>query len=278
MTDSRKASLATVPSRVETVVDAAPFRPKVVKSAGRVLEILEFFDDIRREAPIAEIAKRLKYPHSSTAALLKSLTELGYLDYDPRTRTYLPSPQVTLLGTWLDGGPVRDGSLVRMMEELARQTGDSVILAVRNGIYSQFINVVQARTEMRFHIPQGSRRLVVWSATGFALLRREGDETIQALVRRTNAEAPAGQRPTDPRRTLAHVRETRERGYAFSRGLVTPGAGSIAIPLPRGVDKRNRSLVVALSGPLKGFVAREHEIVRLMRDAIGRFIRVADKV
>src|SRR5690349_21704846 len=89
---------------VPTVVDAAPGRPSVVKSAGRVLEILEFFDEIRREASEAEIAHKLAYPQSSTSALLKSLTRLGYLDYDAASRTYLPSPRVALLGTWLDAG------------------------------------------------------------------------------------------------------------------------------------------------------------------------------
>jgi DNA-binding IclR family transcriptional regulator len=258
-------------SDVATVVDAAPTRPAVVKSAGRVLEILEFFDEVRREAQVAEIATRLGYPQSSTSVLLKSLTQLGYLDYDPSTRTFLPTARVALLGTWLDEGPVRDGSLIRMLEELSRATGDTIILAARNGIYSQYIHVVQARTAMRFHVPQGSRRLVVWSATGFALLRLAEDEQIRALVRRTNAElAPA--QLIEPRRVLANIRQLRDEGYFFSRGLVTPGAGSIAMLLPSGVDRRDRPLAIGVSGLLDQFVRREHEIVACMREALRRYM------
>jgi DNA-binding IclR family transcriptional regulator len=260
-------------AEVPTVRDAAPVRPSIVKSAGRALRILEFFDEIRREATEAEIADRLAYPQSSTSALLKSLIQLGYLEYDVDTRTYLPSPRVALLGTWLDAGPVRDGSLIRLLEGIAQATGDTVILAARNGIYSQYIHVIQARSHMRFLVPTGSRRLAVWSATGFALLGGATDEEIRALTRRTNAELAEPQ-PVNPRKVLANVRQLRERGYFFSRGLVTPGAGSIAMPLPRGIDRRDRPLAIGVSGGLDDFVRREQEIVACIGDRIRRFIHL----
>ena len=62
-----------------------------------------------------------------------------------------------------------------MLEEISQKTGDTVIIAARNGIFSQYIHVLQARSAMRFHVPHGTRRLVVWSATGFALLTRSTD-------------------------------------------------------------------------------------------------------
>lgn len=254
------------------VVDAAPRSAGLVKSAGRVLQILEFFDEVQREARVAEIADRLDFPQSSTSVLLKCLTQLGYLDYDPSSRSFLPSPRVALLGTWLDKGPVRNGSLIRMLEELSQRTGDTVILAARNGIYSQYIHVLQARTAMRFHVPPGSRRLVAWSGTGFALLSCGTNADAQALCRRTNAEAPRDQPAIDVRGCLDNVRRAREDGYFFSRGLVTPGAGSIALPLPRGIDQRDRPLAVAISGPLDDLLRREHGIVAAMRDAVARYL------
>ncbi|BBK32551.1 IclR family transcriptional regulator [Stella humosa] len=256
---------------VETVVDAAPMRPSVVKSAARVLEIIEFFDEVRREAQVGEIANRLGYPQSSTSVLLKTLVKLGYLDYDGATRNFLPTARVALLGSWLDQGPIREGSLIRMIEELSRTTADTVILAARNGIYSQYIHVVQARTTMRFHVPQGSRRLVVWSATGYALLERAEDDLVGALVRRTNSEV-APQPLIDRRQVLENVRQVRQHGYFFSRGLVTPGAGSIAVPLPLGIERRDRPLTIAVSGLLDDFTRREGQIVAAIRDAVQRFI------
>lgn len=243
-----------------------------VKSAGRVLRILEFFDEIQREARVAEIAERLSFPQSSTSILLNCLVDLGYMDYLPESRSFLPSPRVTLLGTWLDKGPVRNGSLIRMLEEISHKTGDTVIVAARNGIFSQYIHVLQARSAMRFHVPQGSRRLVVWSGTGFALLTGCGEKEIRALVTRTNAEAAPGHPRVDINRVLENVRQTRRAGYYFSTGLVTPGGGSIAMPLPDGIDGRNRALTVAVSGILDEIARREQEIVALLKDVVQRYL------
>jgi hypothetical protein len=71
---------------------AHPRAKGTVKSAGRVLQIFEFFDEIQREARVAEIAERLAFPQSSTSILLKCLVDLGYLDYLPEARSFLPSP------------------------------------------------------------------------------------------------------------------------------------------------------------------------------------------
>ena len=257
------------------VTEATSYGPPAtgsVKSAGRVLRILEFFDEIQREARVAEIAERLSFPQSSTSILLNCLVDLGYMDYLPESRSFLPSPRVTLLGTWLDKGPVRNGSLIRMLEEISHKTGDTVIVAARNGIFSQYIHVLQARSAMRFHVPHETRRLVVWSATGFALLTKCTDNEIRALCTRTNAEAPSGQPRVEINQVLENVRQTRRDGYFFSTGLVTPGAGSIAVPLPDGIDGRDRALTVAVSGILGEIARREKDIVELLHDVAKRYL------
>ncbi|WP_307355880.1 IclR family transcriptional regulator [Methylobacterium brachiatum] len=237
-----------------------------------MLQILEMFDEIQREARVSEIAERLNFPQSSTSVLLKCLAQMGYLDYDAGSRSFLPSPRVALLGAWLDKGPVRDGSLVRMLEHLSERTGGTVILAARNAIFSQYVHVLQARTAMRFHVPTGTRRLVVWSATGTALLADSPDAEISPLVRRTNAEAMAEQPPIQVAAVMANLARVRRDGHFFSRGLVTPGAGSIAVPLPKRIDRKGRPLAVAISGLVDEFERREAHIVATIQDAIARFL------
>ena len=51
----------------------------IVKSVGRVFEVLELFDAERAALTATTIARTLKYPASSTVALLKSIVRLGYL-------------------------------------------------------------------------------------------------------------------------------------------------------------------------------------------------------
>ena len=260
-------------TRVTEATSYGPTGHGAVKSAGRVLQILELFDDIQRDARVAEIAERLSFPQSSTSILLRSLVDLGFMDYLPESRSFLPSPRVTLLGTWLDKGPVRNGSLIRMLEDISQQTGDTVIIAARSGIFSQYIHVLQARSAMRFHVPQGSRRLAVWSATGCALLIKCTEKEIRALCTRTNAEASHGQSHIEINDVLKNIEQTKRAGYFFSTGLVTPGAGSIAVPLPDGIDGHDRALTVAVSGPLDDIARRERDIVALLNDAMQRYLK-----
>jgi DNA-binding IclR family transcriptional regulator len=62
-----------------------------VKSAQRVLELLEFFAEERRPAPVGVIAQALGWPQSSTSVLLKGLAETGFFDHDARAGLYAPT-------------------------------------------------------------------------------------------------------------------------------------------------------------------------------------------
>ena len=250
--------------------DPAPPSMGVVKSAGRALQLLEFFEDIRRPARAVEAAAALGMPQSSSSMLLRSLRELGYLDYDPATRTYLPSPRVALLGSWLDAGPVRDGRVTRLLEHLNESYVKTTFLAARNSIFAQYIYMMPARSTMRFHVATGARRLLVGSAAGRALLTDAPDDEISRLHRRTAAEFP------DFRLTLDQVMENvaamRAQGHFLSRALVTEGAAALAIRLPRGIDKAGRPIALAMAGLLDEFERREAEFADVMKDAAARFL------
>jgi len=61
--------------------------PRSVKSACRVFEILEHFKDAKQPLRLSAIAERLHYPLSSTAALLSTMAEQGYLQFESVSRT-----------------------------------------------------------------------------------------------------------------------------------------------------------------------------------------------
>src|ERR1700712_485157 len=101
----------------------------IVKSAQRVIELLELFSDLRMGITVADVASTLKMPQSSTSALLHSLHTLGYLTLDREGRTYLPTSRVALLGAWIEPALVREGPVLQMMRTIAEEVGFSVFLA-----------------------------------------------------------------------------------------------------------------------------------------------------
>ena len=46
-----------------------PAKTDVIKTAGRIFEVLEFFDQERRPLGLVELVGRFQYPQSSMAAL-----------------------------------------------------------------------------------------------------------------------------------------------------------------------------------------------------------------
>ena len=235
----------------------------VVKSAGRALEVLSIFDDVQRGMRVGEITELLGFPQSSTSVLLKSLVKLGYLDYEASNRTYSVSARVALLGAWIANGAIVSGAVSRLMEELSSETGHTITLASRNGIFAQYIHVIQATNALRLHTPVGTRRLLVWSASGFALLSDVPEVEIRALVRRTSSEQSRQKLNADE--VVKNVRKFREDGYFFSRELVTPGGGHIAMRLPTRSIGREHCLALGVSGWIEEIQRNEAKTVKLMR-------------
>ena len=254
------------------VVDAAAAPRSSVKSAVRVLSILETFDDVCRPMRVGEIATRLAYPQSSTSYLLRDLVELGYLDYDPACHTYMPTPRVALLGTWAASNTVSAGPLVRLAQQVSLRTRRTITLAVRNGIYARYIHVQEPGDDPPLHVPIGTRRLLAWSASGFAILTAECEERIWSLVQRTNAEVRMGDSRLNAAAVLAHVRRCSSQGFFFSDGMVTAGNGHIAMLLPPLMTD-GRTVAIGVAGRSAGLRHGLAEVVGVLR----RLIEIAER-
>lgn len=217
----------------------------VVKSAGRVIQILEFFDGVQREASVTEISRALNYPQSSTSVLLRSLVSMGYLLHDPYRRTYLPTRRVSLLGNWVDPAIMQQGKLLGMVDELARQSGQTVVMATANGLNAQYIYVTRDESlpEAAPGVAIGALRPIATTAVGRALLSTYADEDVTRLLRRFNAERPAAIDPIHPATFMEALKRDRARGYFRGDGA-EPGQACIAMVL----DRKRQLLVLGIEG------------------------------
>ncbi len=242
-----------------------------VKSAARVIEVFEYFDRIRRAASVTEVARALGYPQSSTSVLLRSLVELGYLEQDEARRNYLPTPRVTLLGSWIEPLLAPGGEIVRMMDELGEQTGETIILGVPSGEVVRYIHVVQATQAMRLHVGNGTIRPMAISGMGRLFMSGMDENRVRQIVQRYNAELAAGQTPlylAAVRRDLAAIRV---EGYVPSFDRVTQGAGGISVLLP--VVPHGMPMAVAIGGLSRTINDNRERFLQLIRKSIRRHLQ-----
>ena len=103
--------------------------------------MLELFDAERVALSATSIARTLKYPDSSTVALLKSMMHLGYLTYDNAERTYFPTPRMALIGAWLEKSFFVDGHLLDLIDDIATATEVSIYLSWQSDLEVHYVRV-----------------------------------------------------------------------------------------------------------------------------------------
>jgi DNA-binding IclR family transcriptional regulator len=237
-----------------------------VKSAQRVLELLEFFAEERRPAAVGVIALTLGWPQSSTSVLLRGLAETGYFDHDARTGMYAPNVRIALAAAWLQEHLYSEHNLLRLMEGVLERTGHTVMIGTRRGVHVRYLHVLQATREGRFLAKTGSLRPLFRSAAGKVLLTTLTDREVAMLLRKANALE------VDPAHRLefADVRReiegTRRCGYSISMGTSEPGAAALAVLVP--VSRDRDPMTLSVGGPMREIRSEREQLAAVLREAI----------
>lgn len=246
-----------------------------VKSAQRVLELLEFFADVQKPATVKEISQTLGYPQSSTSMLLRSLCDAGYFDHDPRTGLYSPNVRLTLVTAWIEEHLYSEQSLMRLMHTVHDACGHTVSIAKLQGAQVRYLHVLQATRPGSFTAKIGSLRPLFLSAAGQMLLTTRLEREVPALLRRANAleTDPARQRDLDT--ALKDRRKVLEQGWAMSLGTSTPGAAGLAILLP--VPRHHDPMALVLGGPTAEVRRDRVTLLALLNEAVTTMRDVATR-
>lgn len=238
---------------------------EVVKSVGRVLEVLELFSDERTPLNATEVERHLNYPQSSTLALLKSLVKLGYLSFDRIDRSYFPTTRVAYLGQWLETSLYSGRELSTMMNDVREATGESVVLSCQNDLLMQFLQVLPGRRPLAVNVQAGETAPLFKSVIGLVALSARTDEDVAKLAARHNRRTPARER-VDLVEVRAGIDEIRARGHGVSFETYVHGLGVVAWPLPR--DGALMPLILSVAGPAQSIRAEVDDIVRIVRVAL----------
>lgn len=242
-----------------------PQAPAVVKSARRVMEILELFDEVQAPMQLIDISRRLNYPAASALALLKSLQAMDYMAFDPIQKSYSPTIRVAMLGGWIQGQVFLNGAIVSLMNALVEQIGETVMLGMQNDIYAQYVHTVQSAKSLRYFLKPGTLRPIWRSATGLALLAAQPDEQVRKLIKKINARLDPNDLPIKEPALLDELAQVRHQGYGYSDQL-NEGISAISILLPYKAN--GRAVAIGIGGPTTRVKPRLLELVQLMHSLI----------
>jgi DNA-binding IclR family transcriptional regulator len=246
----------------------------VIKTARRLFEVLEYFDEIQQPISLKDISAHFAYPVSSASALLKSMVVMGYLDYDGYSRTYMPTMRIALLGNWVQGALFGEGRILALMKHMNDVTHETIAIATQSDLFLQYIHVVPSTYPIIFHLKPGTVRPLARSGLGWLLLSARSDEMIEKLLRRINVEEEDRKLRIALPDLMVRIREIRRQGYVFSEHTVTVGVGVIGMLLP--IRRHGRILAIGVGGPVERLEQKKKRILSELRAGIARFVVDSD--
>jgi len=137
-----------------------------IKTAKRIFEVLEYFEDVKRPISLKEVSTKCNYPTSSAAALLKSMVTLGYLFYDSYNRTYLPTMRIAQMGEWLNTGLFGDSAILALVDYVHQELDELVNISTQSDLHAQYIHCLQTSKRLRFDVKPGEVRPLAISGVG----------------------------------------------------------------------------------------------------------------
>lgn len=237
-----------------------------IKSSYRTLAIFEFFAEYKKPATVGQICRSLDIPQSSASNILRSLQAISYLSYDPDTRVFFPTMRMAFLSNWKIEANEQSAKMPSLLKSISKTLEENVVLAQRNGIFSQYIFVVHHNRSLEKHVEIGSVRPLATSATGWSLLKDESDYEIGKIIARTSDEIEKREILDSLKMTRAHINKTRIQGYAYSEGNTAKNAAGVAMNLPN--DGRLPTLAIAVAGEPSRIEKKTSLIAQVLREFI----------
>jgi DNA-binding IclR family transcriptional regulator len=242
------------------------------KTARRVIEVLEFFDEQNRQVTVMDIVRRYNRPQSSTSELLASLVELGLLYKDPGSRSYTLTPRAAILGSLSQPSLVRDGTLSMLIDRVVAQTGLGTALFGMVRLNAQIFRWCTGSKHLvseRGLLANGGQDRLCESPAGWLLLSTIAPSYCERVVRRLNAEAPAD-RKFNYGAMLQRIQECGRRGYAVGpAGFSSSGEmAAVMLPLQPGESPMAVGFVYQPNDAIEAM-----KLVELLQSSVQRCIR-----
>lgn len=243
-----------------------------VRQVDNALDLFELFAKNKRPLTLTTIASVLGMPKSSVFNLIDTLLSRGLI-YETRQRGgYYPTPRLYEISSQIMEGDVFLQGIHGELELLAAETGETVLLAARQGAEVVYVDVVESNSPIRYFAKYGERRPLYTTSTGKAILTSyDAKERLKIL---SGIEFVRYQESTftDVGRLMRELDACVKRGWTEDRAEFTPDVMGIGVPLAHGT----RRFGLAIAGPLYRMDCQRETLARKLKAASARMQRIIE--
>ncbi len=232
-------------------------RTTEVKSAGRILDVLELLAGLPQGIRLSDLARTLAIPKSSASGLLGTLVSRGYAESSAGGYRLANGYRGE---SWVGG---ITGTLLRagqpIMERLVADTGESAFLGVATSTFEvRYVAKAVSANPLRYDVELASLRPAHSTSIGQVLLASLAPDALDDYFAHHDLARAAG-RPALSERTLRRaLAQAREDGYVTIADSHVAGTSGAAAPVIAG----GRTVAgLAIIAPTARFNAARSKIV-----------------
>jgi DNA-binding IclR family transcriptional regulator len=217
-----------------------------VRQIEYLLDLLELFARERRPMTLTAMSRALRMPKSSTYNVIETLVARGYL-YETAPRSgYYPTKRLAETAQQVMEGDPFLHRIHGELEALARDTGETVVLAVRDEQDVVYIDVVESTSLIRYFARIGDRRPLYTTSSGKAILMTYEAAQRMQILQAIDYIAHQKATKTSAAKLAADIEEAIARGWSEDRAETTPDVMALGVPILHG----ERRFGLAVAGPV----------------------------
>ena len=236
------------------------------QSLRRALQLLRLVAEHQEQGiRLTQVMAATGLERSTAHRLLSCLVEEQFAERDPEDKAYRLGVDAMQLGfASMRRAPLVDACRP-LMQRLARMSGDTVFLVIRQGDYCLCLHREEGHFPVKvFTTDVGERRLLGLGAGGLALMSTLIDTEIDRIFERHLDEY--GQAGFTRKRLMQAVRRTRAAGWSDIVDTLTPGVsgvGSTFAASPRTLAAISFGAITPRLPP-----ARKQELAQLLKSQL----------
>lgn len=241
----------------------------LVKQISNLFSLMDFFVRAKRPLSVRDIVEEFDWPRSSAFNIVSTMVDCGYL-YQPVPRGgYYPTTKWMELARDLSESQPLPESVHKLLEKLAKQTGETLFLAAPEGSSTVFLDVVESTADIRFIANVGQRLPIHVTAAGRAILSQYAPVERAATLKRIKYQRYEKDTFMSPESVEENIAASAGKGWYVNLAIYAPGVAGVAVPFPF----RGRRDAIALGGPASRIEKNIDALGKLLRDEVERFLR-----
>lgn len=224
----------------------------------------------------SEIVAALNLPKSTVHRVLRDLTELGYLSFNPETKRYYGGLRLAALGAEVMSNFHLRDHIRPYLLELHRETDHTTNLAILEETLGVYVDKIESKDfGIKLFSEIGRTFPLHCTGLGKSLLAFSSDGTVEKLLKKP-LKALTEKTITDPETLKSELALIRNRGYAVDNEEITRGIMCVAAPV-FGFDGQ---VVCAISVTFPTYIKEDRSIepeivaikkyAALISDSLGR--------